>query len=660
MLVIAFFCATAQNDTSTTLNKLEDVVVTGQYGETSLTRSVYKVKIIEAKRIEQQGAFNLKHVLQNELNVRINNDPALGSSMSIQGLSGQNIKILIDGVPVIGREGGSIDLTQINLTQIERIEFVEGPMSVNFGTDALGGVINLISKKSQTKQFNSNVRSYNESIGQHNLSAGTSLANDKWNLQAGLSRNFFAGYHSQPDTRFKTWKPREQYMGDLNFGYMYKRSSVRLQNSYFQEKVTNKGIGSITPWYAYAQDQYYHTKRITSSMYYSHKFENKKLFDWVISYSYYQRIRNTYRKDLVSLRENLIPSDEMNDSSYTRYWMSRGTYSSNETNKRFNYQLGYEINDEIFTGNRIQQLTQRMTDVNAFASSELKLLKKLVLRPAVRLIYNSQFQAPIVPSLNLKWDMRSNIIIRASYGRGFRAPSLKELYLDFVDPSHNVQGNPALKAEVQDNYQLTTTYEWKKLERVFRFEPSLYYNHIQNRIDLMMLNTNTLEAQYVNINEFQSAGINFNTEYRAPNYSLVLGYAYNGVNNSWANTFPTNQFFFSHETRFNINYTFKKPAITLSSFYRYNSRFQMYQFNLMTGNNELGYIEGYGIWDITIQKYLFGKKLSLTTGVKNILNVENVMANMPGGIHASQNNAAMIGMGRSLFLSIIFEMNWLK
>jgi outer membrane receptor for ferrienterochelin and colicin len=86
----------------------------------------------------------------------------------------------------------------------------------------------------------------------------------------------------------------------------------------------------------------------------------------------------------------------------------------------------------------------------------------------------------------------------------------------------------------------------------------------------------------------------------------------------------------------------------------------MYQFNLMTGNNELGYIEGYGIWDITIQKYLFGKKLSLTTGVKNILNVENVMANMPGGIHASQNNAAMIGMGRSLFLSIIFEMNWLK
>lgn len=660
MLVIAFHYTYAQTDTISTINNLDDVVITGQYGENSLTRSVYKVKIIDAKRIELQGAFNLKQVLQNELNIRINNDPALGSSLSIQGLSGQNIKILIDGVPIIGREGGSIDLTQINLNQIERIEYVEGPMSVNFGTDALGGVINLISKKSQTKQFNSSLRSYNETIGQHNFTGNTSLANDKWNLQTGLSRNYFGGFHSQPDSRIKTWKPREQYMADVNFGYMYKRSSVRLQNNYFQEKVTNRGVGNITPWYAYAQDQYYHTKRMSSSMFYSHKFENKKLFDWVVSYSYYQRIRNTFRKDLVSLNENIIPSEELNDTSNTHYWISRGTYSSNETNKKFNYQLGYEVNDEVFNGNRIQGNSQRMTDLNAFASSELKFLKRVVIRPAVRFIYNSQYRAPIVPSINIKWDVHSNIIMRASYGRGFRAPSLKELYLDFVDPSHNVQGNPLLKAEIQDNYQLTTTFELKKAERVFRFEPAIYYNLVQNRIDLVMRNTSTLEAQYLNISRFQSTGINLNTEYRAPRYSFVWGYAYNGVNNTWSDNASSDRFFFSHESRFNINYTFKKPAFTLSSFFRYNSKFQLYQFNLKTGKNEIGYIDGYGIWDITLNKSFFDKKLTLTTGLKNILNVNNVLANIPGGIHTSQNNAAMIGMGRSLFVSVILEMNWFK
>ena len=67
--------------------------------------------------------------------------------MSVQGLSGENVKILIDGVPVVGRLNGNVDLSQINLTNIERVEIVEGPLSVNYGTNALAGTINLITKK---------------------------------------------------------------------------------------------------------------------------------------------------------------------------------------------------------------------------------------------------------------------------------------------------------------------------------------------------------------------------------------------------------------------------------------------------------------------------------------------------------------------------------
>jgi len=108
---------------------------------------VLKVKVIDIKRINSQGAYNLPSLLANELNVRINYDPMLGNSISLQGISGQNIKVMIDGVPVIGREGGNIDLTQINLSSVERIEMVEGPMGVNYGSDAMGGVINIITKK---------------------------------------------------------------------------------------------------------------------------------------------------------------------------------------------------------------------------------------------------------------------------------------------------------------------------------------------------------------------------------------------------------------------------------------------------------------------------------------------------------------------------------
>ena len=141
-------------------NDLEEFVVTGEYEKTSTSNSVQKVRVLDQKRIQAQGAVNLKDLLSNELNVRISQDNILGAGLSLQGISGQNIKILIDGVPVVGRVNGNIDLTQLNLNNIERVEIIEGPMSVVYGTDALGGVINLISKKPAKASVSGNLQSY--------------------------------------------------------------------------------------------------------------------------------------------------------------------------------------------------------------------------------------------------------------------------------------------------------------------------------------------------------------------------------------------------------------------------------------------------------------------------------------------------------------------
>ncbi|MBL7890439.1 MAG: TonB-dependent receptor plug domain-containing protein, partial [Bacteroidia bacterium] len=113
---------------------LNEVVVTAQYAPNSPEKAVHKIKIIDNKKIQSMAAQNLKDVLSNELNIRLSQDNILGSSMNLQGISGQNIKILVDGVPLTGRLNGNIDLSQINMNNVERIEIVEGPLSVNFGT----------------------------------------------------------------------------------------------------------------------------------------------------------------------------------------------------------------------------------------------------------------------------------------------------------------------------------------------------------------------------------------------------------------------------------------------------------------------------------------------------------------------------------------------
>ena len=132
------------------IQEMNEVVVTAQYSPQRVDKSIYKVKVINSLQIEQKAANNLTDLLSSELNIRISQDGALGTSMSLQGLSGENVKFLVDGVPVIGRMNGNIDISQLNLYNVDHIEVIEGPMSVVYGSNALAGVINIITKENKS------------------------------------------------------------------------------------------------------------------------------------------------------------------------------------------------------------------------------------------------------------------------------------------------------------------------------------------------------------------------------------------------------------------------------------------------------------------------------------------------------------------------------
>ena len=160
------------------------MVVTGQYKPVSADKSIYNIKLIGKNRIESKAATNLSDILSDELGIRLSNDPSTGTSMSLQGITGENIKILIDGVPVIGRLEGNIDLSQLNLDNVSQIEMVEGPMSVIYGSNALGGVINIITENSSHSQYKTSINSYYESIGTYNFNFLTSIRREKNRLTA--------------------------------------------------------------------------------------------------------------------------------------------------------------------------------------------------------------------------------------------------------------------------------------------------------------------------------------------------------------------------------------------------------------------------------------------------------------------------------------------
>ncbi len=165
------------------------------------------------------GLQNVADVLKYQANIRIQQDGILGSGMSMQGISGENVKILIDGVPVIGRQNGNIDLSQLNIYNVERIEVVEGPLSVQYGTNALAGTINIITKKTPKKSLDFQGSTYSESVGHFNANGMIGWQNEQQSIMFSGGRNFFSGWSAIDTSRFKEWKPKIQYFADAHYHF---------------------------------------------------------------------------------------------------------------------------------------------------------------------------------------------------------------------------------------------------------------------------------------------------------------------------------------------------------------------------------------------------------------------------------------------------------
>ncbi len=354
----------------------DEVVVTAQYAPTSLENSVHKVRVISSRKIEQMAAVNLQDVLTNELNIRLSRDNILGAGMSLQGVSGQNVKILIDGVPVIGRLDGQIDLNQINLNEVERIEIVEGPLGVNYGSNALAGTINIITKKEMRSKVRVGLTSYNENIGTFNntLNAGYSINKDQ-SLRFSIGRNYFDGWslgdevlpnfsRQRADSgRVDQWHPKEQYFGRLQYNHRLKDILLTYKLEGFDETIYNYGFPrrSLNTYIAF--DDYYHTRRIDNALMAQGKMNKNFSLNAIAAINYFQRIKESRRKDLVTLKDRRVPEtagDDTQDTSTFDLYMSRASIATNFDSFFLNGELGYDINYELASGARIDGGEQHM------------------------------------------------------------------------------------------------------------------------------------------------------------------------------------------------------------------------------------------------------------------------------------------------------------
>jgi outer membrane receptor for ferrienterochelin and colicins len=643
---------------------LEEVIVTAQYEPVTIEKSVQKVSVIDKDKIQQMGAVNLKDVLTNQLNVRLQQDNVLGAGMSLQGLSGQNVKILVDGVPVIGRLDGNIDLSQINMNNVERIEFIEGPLSVQYGTNALAGTINIITKKTLTKKITLGATSYYESIGTYNFSGDMSYLLKKHSLQINGGRNFFDGWspyeksfqlskRSLADsTRSIPWNPKEQYFVGLAYQYGLKKMALGFKSAYFNEVILNRGM-PLPVYQEEAFDDYYYTKRLDNSLSISGKLTKHWSLNAVSSYNFYKRIKKTMFKDLTTLNEILSPNTSDHDTSIYTLTMARGSFIYKKPLSKISYELGYDLNYESAFGKRIEGRKKHMGDYALFATMEYKIFT-LVIKPGVRYGYNTNYNTPVVPSLNVKWSITNHHILRASYARGFRAPSLKELQFDFNDVNHQINGNENLKAEQSNNYSIAYNYNRDIRKCKLKFDVSFFYNSVYNLISLQQIE-NTVAYSYFNRARFKSLGIQLGNSLNFKRLFIQGGFNYTGRYNGLAVGVNSPEFSFSPEFLMNASYKWLKPKIVIALFYKYNGKVPSY-ISIDGGTVITGLTDDYHIMDATISKLVWGSRMNLTVGCKNMFDVQNIKSvNGVGGAHSVSSSSVPLSTGRTYFIKLAFN-----
>lgn len=662
----------SQTDSVKNEKELGEVIITGQYKPQSLKNSVYQVKVISRERIEKQAATKLQDVLTNELNIRFSQDPATGGSdITMMGMAGQNVKILLDGMPIIGRQGTSneININQIDINSIERIEIVEGPMSVVYGADALGGVINIITKKASLAKWAVTVRLHEETVGKeysmfeqgiHNQSAGLTWRNKRWQAGGNIGYNYFGGWKNHAAGRELEWHKKDQIIGSGFLQYSTPAFNIRYRLDGLDEIITNPGNYAAQPdpqtGDRVAADQEYLTHRVMQQLQAGYIFNSNFSLQAQTSYSDYSRqVYSTLKSFNTGKRYLNNSTGAQSIVNFTGFTFR--TAAIYKLNSLFSFQPGIDINLDRGEGERMAAGNNAVDDYAFFITSEITPNNKINIKPGLRFTKNSIYNAPaVLPSVNTKFRITNNLDLRMSYAKGFRAPSLRELYFNFFDANHQIIGNPNLKAETSNSFNASLNWGKFTASKVaYTTVLSGFYNKVENLIDYAPSLADPNIFILTNVSASKTAGFALQSMAKYKSWNLGVGAAYTGFYNSYSETdksLPELQW--SAEANLTAGYSFTKIGLDINLFYKLTGKRPFYGIDT-AGNYVSAKYKAYNLADITVNKKLF-RLLTLNLGVRNLFDVQSIIATtQTGGVHGSGSGRS-IATGRSYFAGLLFNL----
>ena len=521
----------------------DTVFVTANKSERQLKNISVPISMISGKSIVQAGNTRLADVLREQNGITMTS--GFGAGVQLQGLNPDYTIILIDGEPLIGRTAGVLDLNRIAVGNIKKIEIVKGPSSSLYGSEAMAGVINIITDKKNTDAFAANMR-----YGSYNTKDGNISITKRLNkLHAQTFYNYFStdGFSVRPNSnnRFITPISRSTFTQNIQYKLTDKTSidgSIRYNTENIKSIIAVANNG--TTIYSNGNEN---NNDLNGSIVVNHQLNDKVKTRLNTYYTKFQS-----KQDLLTISGN--PYNDLFQQNFKRL--------ENQTEWKINTSLvsivGFGIVSENVNSSRYDNIDSAKTNniQYAFNQWEWNNGKKWVANAGFRYDKNQNFASAFSPKFSLMYKVNTQLRFKLSAGRGFKAPDFRQLYLNFTNAaagSYSVFG--AVEAQkvigrLMDLGQIgnlfNNYYQLKKLEPEYatgihlsaEWEPNsnneiqvqFFRNDINNLIDVQQVGNYISGSQiysYLNIKNAFTTGFEIETKQKfAKGWTSAIGYQF--------------------------------------------------------------------------------------------------------------------------------------
>ena len=648
---------------------LDEIIVTATRTIRQLSSLPMPVTLISKKQIQKTGTTRLKDILLEQTGINFVTDQSGFTGIQMQGLAAAYTMIMIDGVPLIGRSSGNLDLNRITVNNIKQIEIVKGPSSSLYGSEALGGVINIITEKPKKDTLKGAI-SYFTRVGSRNeldFNSNFVYRKDKLGLVAGINANSSGGYDLSPETAFVTTQAHQNYTGDLKLTYDFSSQlELLISQRYFYEEQTQSNVQS--DW--------------NSNVELRHKINNK----WNLEYTFYAtkfKTESQFNGALAVFNQTLVRPEIRATTT-----LKNGTLISG-------IGINFDALDRTFFENK-----ETFNSKYIFTQYDFQPTERMNTVIGARFDSHNKYQSAFSPKISSSYKINDLLKVKASVGYGFKAPDFRQLFFNFNNSAggyvvlgtrtlHNLYGNePNVQATSKDlKPENAIGYNFGFEVKPFRnltIKTNIFRNDINDLINtvalpggLPNLSPTTSVFYYENRAQVFTQGIEVDMNYKfSDNLRFIGGYQYlEAKDKEEIRKIDAGTIFFRRTPNSPSEILKKEDYFGLSNRSKHTANAKLFYENLeynFSANIRAIYRSKYALFDtnnsqniidryddfvagntqvnVAIQKTFFNL-MNLQFGVDNIFN-ERGLENK----NTFQNIDAVLFLGRSFYTRLRFNL----